>query len=194
MIGALAKSLPVDAVVANDAGNFSAFLHQHWIYRTPLCQVAPTSGAMGYGVPAAIGAKLADPRRTVVGLAGDGGFTMSAMELETAVREEVDVMIVVLRNGLQGTIAMHQARSQGRLSGVDIAPLDVGMLAQSLGANGMTVTSVDELADAFDTAHRSPGVNVVDVVVDPEIISPNTTMTQLLAGHPRLPPPPARGQ
>jgi acetolactate synthase-1/2/3 large subunit len=183
VIDALAKTLPADAVIANDAGNFAAFLHQHWLYRAPHTEVAPTSGAMGYGVPAAIGAKLARPDRTVVGLAGDGGFSMTAMELETAVRENVGVMIVVMTNGLQGTIAMHQARHSGRLAGVTISPYQVPLLAQSLGAYGVAVTEPDELVDVFAETHRMPGVKVVEVRTDPEILSPSATLSGLLGRH-----------
>jgi acetolactate synthase-1/2/3 large subunit len=181
VIGAMADVFPADTVVTNDAGNFSAFLHQHWHHDAPLTQVAPTSGAMGYGLPAAIAVKLASPSRTVLGVAGDGGFTMSAMELETAVREEVDITMVVMRNGLQGTIAMHQARALGRLAGVDIGPMDLGTLASSLGAKGITVTDESSLRDAFKEALNTPGPVLVDVRTDPEVLSPSARLSRLLA-------------
>jgi acetolactate synthase-1/2/3 large subunit len=180
VIAAMIDVLPADTVVANDAGNFSAFLHQHWLYRAAASQIAPTSGAMGYAFPAAIGAKIAAPERTVVGLAGDGGFSMSAMEIETAVREGVDVTYIVFRNGLQGTIAMHQARSQGRLSGVRIGDMDVAGLAASLGARGFTVKAESDLRDALRAAVAVPGPSVVEVLTDPEIISPSSTLSALL--------------
>ena len=180
VIAAMADVLPADTVIANDAGNFSAFLHQHWLYRAAASQIAPTSGAMGYAVPAAIGAKIAAPDRTVVGLAGDGGFSMSAMEIETAVREGVDVTFVVFRNGLQGTIAMHQARSRGRLSGVRIGPMDFAGLAASLGAHGVTVAAESDLRDALREAVAVPGPSVVEVLTDPEVISPGSTLSALL--------------
>jgi acetolactate synthase I/II/III large subunit len=182
VIAAMADVLPADTVIANDAGNFSAFLHQHWLYRAAASQVAPTSGAMGYAVPAAIGAKIAAPDRTVVGLAGDGGFSMSAMEIETAVREGVDVTYIVFRNGLQGTIAMHQARSRGRLSGVRIGPMDIAGLATSLGAHGVTVAAESDLRDALRAAVAVPGPSVVEVLTDPEVLSPSTTLSALLGG------------
>jgi acetolactate synthase-1/2/3 large subunit len=180
VVHAMRETLPHETIVANDAGNFSAFLHQYWPYGAPVSEVAPTSGAMGYGVPAAIAAKLAAPDRTVVGVCGDGGFSMSAMEVETAVREGVDVTIVVMRNGLQGTIAMHQARGSGRLAGVRIGDIDAAALARSLGATGLTVTGEEELAPALEEALSTPGPVVVDVITDPETISPSATMSTLL--------------
>jgi acetolactate synthase-1/2/3 large subunit len=180
VVGAMREAFPDDTVVANDAGNFSAFLHQHWMYNSPLSEVAPTSGAMGYGLPAAIGAKLAAPGRTVVGVAGDGGFTMSAMELETAVREGVDITMVVFRNGYQGTIAMHQARQTGRLAGVKIGSMDLAGLARSLGAGGIRVDREEDLKPAFAEALELGGPVVVEVVTDPEVLSPTTRLSQLL--------------
>lgn len=181
VVSALAAAFPEDTVVANDAGNFSAFLHQHWLYTAPRSQVAPTSGAMGYGVPGAIGAKIAAPDRTVVAVAGDGGFAMSAAELETAVREDVDITVVVMRNGLYGTIAMHQARAFGRLSGIEIGELDIAGWARSLGATASTVTAEDELVDALAEARSVSGPSLVDVVVDPNVIAPGTTLADAMS-------------
>lgn len=179
-IDAMRKVLPADTVIVNDAGNFSAFLHQHWIYTAPFSQVAPTSGAMGYAVPAAIGAKIAAPQRTVVGVAGDGGFSMSALEIETAVRERVEVTVIVFRNGLQGTIAMHQARSSGRLSGVAIGDMQIATLAQSLGANGFTVTTEADLIPVLGAAQAMPGPSVVEIVTDQDVLSPGARLSDLL--------------
>ena len=114
VVACMAAELPREAVITNDAGNFAAFLHRFWRYEIPRSQVAPTSGAMGYAVPAAIGAKLAQPERPVVAVVGDGGMLMTGQELETAVRYGIDITVIVLSNGLYGTIAMHQARRFGR--------------------------------------------------------------------------------
>ncbi len=180
VVGAMLDVFPADTVVANDAGNFSAFLHQHWMYNAALTEVAPTSGAMGYGLPGAIGAKLAAPDRTVVGVAGDGGFSMSAMELETAVREGVDITMVVFRNGYQGTIAMHQGRHTGRLAGVKIGEMDLAGLARSLGAGGIRVETEAELKPAFTEALEVKGPVLVEVLTDPEVLSPGARLSQLL--------------
>jgi acetolactate synthase-1/2/3 large subunit len=181
VIAALAAAAPPDAVLTNDAGNFSAFMHRHWCFRTPGSQVGVANGAMGYGVPAAIGVKLAAPDRTVIGLVGDGGFLMTGLDLETAVRYDLDLTIVVFRNGLHGTIAMHQAREVGRLAGTDIGPVDFAGLARSLGAFAVTVKSESELKKAFEQALAHPGPAVVEVMTDPDLITPEARLSDLLA-------------
>ncbi|MGH3359450.1 MAG: thiamine pyrophosphate-dependent enzyme, partial [Nocardioidaceae bacterium] len=150
VIGALSEQLPDDAIVANDAGNFSVFGHRYWRFTHPRTQVAPISGAMGYAVPAAVGASLAAPDRTVVALVGDGGFLMTGQELETAVRCDVSPVVVVFQNRMYGTIAMHQARSIGRLAAVDIGGVDLEGYARALGA---TARSVSDQCDLDATLH-----------------------------------------
>jgi acetolactate synthase I/II/III large subunit len=120
----------------------------------------------------------------VVGLAGDGGFMMTGQELETAVGEQVDLLLIVFRNGLHGTIAMHQARSVGRLAAVRIGAVDVAEFAASLGAAGHTVDGEADLVPVLEEAHRAPGPSVVQVVTDPDVISPASTLSQLLRGAP----------
>jgi acetolactate synthase-1/2/3 large subunit len=176
VIAAMHQVLPHDVVVSNDAGNFASFLHRYWLYRHAFTQVAPCNGAMGYAVPGAIGAKLAAPHRSVVALAGDGGFTMTAMELETAVREQLDITVIVMRNGLQGTIAMHQARYDGRLAGVDIGNIEIADLARSLGAFGLKVSGTDDVAGALEQAYRTPGPAVLEVLTDPQLIAPTSVL------------------
>lgn len=174
--------IPSDAIITIDAGNFSAFLHQYRRFVFPRTQLAPTSGAMGYAVPAAIAAKLAEPHRTVVGVAGDGGFLMTGNELETAVRYMLDLTIIVFRNGLLGTIAMHQGRSFGRLSGSDIGSVDLAAFAEALGARGLTARSPDDLYPALEEALATVGPVVVDVITDSNRISPTTMLDSLLTG------------
>ncbi|BBL79846.1 acetolactate synthase I/II/III large subunit [Rubrobacter xylanophilus] len=178
-VAALRAAVPGDAVVANDAGNFSLFLHRHWSYDHPRTQLAPANGAMGYGVPAAVAAKLADPGRCVVAVCGDGGFLMSGQELETAVRYGLPVLVVVLRNGLHGTIAMHQLRSLGRTAGVEIEGVDLAAYAHSLGARGYTVGEEGELEPVLREALASGEAALVDVMTDPEIITPESRLQDL---------------
>jgi acetolactate synthase-1/2/3 large subunit len=179
VIGALREVLPGDAILTNDAGNFSTFVHRYWHYNEARTQLAPTNGAMGYGVPAAVAAKLAAPGRPVVALVGDGGFLMTGQEIETAVRYGVPITVVVFRNGMHGTIAMHQTREMGRTAGVEIGDVDLAGYARSLGAAGHTVRDPDELAPAFERALASDVVALVDVVTDPDIISPAARLSEL---------------
>ena len=179
VVGAMREALPEDALLTNDAGNFSVFIHRYWRYNHPSTQLASTSGAMGYGVPAAVAAKLAAPDRTVVACCGDGGFLMTGQEIETAVRYGAAFTVVVFRNGLHGTIAMHQKRALGRTAGVEIGEVDLAGYARSLGAEGHTVRDPDELAPALKAALASEGVTLLDVVTDPEIISPSMTLSEI---------------
>ena len=182
VIVALQEVLPEDAILTNDAGNFSGFLHRYWRYNHPRTQLAPANGAMGYGVPAAVAAKLAAPERHVVALAGDGGFLMSGQEIETAVRYGTPILVVVFRNRMHGTIAMHQARELGRTAGVEIGDVDLAGYARSLGAAGHTVRDPDELVPTLEEALASESVALVEVVTDPDIISPSALLSEL-AGH-----------
>ena len=179
VVGVLRRVLPEDAVLANDAGNFSVFLHRYWRHDHPRTQVAAANGAMGYGVPGAVGAKLAAPERKVVALCGDGGFLMTGQEIETAVRYGVGITVVVFRNGMHGTIAMHQARDVGRTAGSEIGPVDLAGFARSLGATGHTVTDPGDLEGALQDAVTDEGVSLVDVVTDPDLISPTARLSEL---------------
>jgi acetolactate synthase I/II/III large subunit len=179
VIAALQEVLPEDAVMTNDAGNFSGFLHRYWRYNHPRTQLAPANGAMGYGVPAAVAAKLAAPERRVVGCCGDGGFLMSGQEIETAVRYGTPILVVVFRNGMHGTIAMHQAREMGRTAGVEIGDVDLAGYARSLGAAGHTVRDPDELVPTLEEALASESVALVEAVTDPDIISPSARLSEL---------------
>jgi hypothetical protein len=159
--------MPEDVLFTNDAGNFSGFLHRYWRYNHPHTQLAPANGAMGYGVPAAVAAKLAAPERCVVALAGDGGFLMTGQEIETAVRCGTPILVVVFRNGMHGTIAMHQAQEMGRTAGVEIGEVDLASYARSFGASGILERDPEDLAPALEEALASDSVALIDVVTDP---------------------------
>jgi acetolactate synthase-1/2/3 large subunit len=181
VIAAIGEVFPPDVVLVNDAGNFSIFAHRYWRFSHPRTQVGPTSGAMGYGVPGGIGAKLADPTSEVVVLAGDGGFLMTGQELETAVREEVPFTTVVFRNGLYGTIALHQARAFHRTAGVDIGEVDVAAVARGYGAEAWTVSEEDELTSALAEARACGRPAVVDCLIDPDVLSPSDRLSTFLS-------------
>lgn len=183
VMGALQRTFPPSTVMTNDAGNFSVFGHRYWRFTEPATQAAPTSGAMGYAVPAAVGAQLARPDAHVVALAGDGGFLMTGQELETAVRHELPITVVVFRNGRYGTIALHQARRVGRTAAVDIGEVDVAALARAYGAEAWQVTDRADLDDALTAARDCGRCAVVDVVVDPDVLTPAARLSELLDGE-----------
>jgi acetolactate synthase-1/2/3 large subunit len=166
-------------VVVNDAGNFSVYLHRQWVFREPRTQAAPISGAMGYAVPAAVGAALARPDRPVLGVAGDGGFLMTCSELETAVRLGVGVKLLVLQNGLYGTIAMHQAGSGRPVSACDISAVDIAGLARALGAHAVACDDEAGLPDAAAELVRHDGPAVLVVRTDPDVIAPGRSLAAM---------------
>ncbi len=179
VVEAMTEVVPADAIVTSDAGNFSIALHRFWRFRFPHTQLAPTSGAMGYAVPAAVAAGLVRPGQLAVAVVGDGGYLMTGQEVETAVRYGAKVVVLAVRNGLYGTIAMHQARTFGTTWGVDIGPVDIAAHARSLGAAGFTATDSASLREALVAAVGAPGPAVVDVVVDPDAITPTATLSAI---------------
>jgi acetolactate synthase-1/2/3 large subunit len=174
------EHLPADTVFTNDAGNFAVFCHRYWSFDHPHSQLGPTSGAMGYAVPAAVGAQLAAPERRVVALVGDGGFLMTGQEIETAVRTGAPILVVVFVNRLYATIALHQARRMGATAAVDIGPVDIAAYGRSLGATAWSVRAPGELDEAFAAATKHTGVGVIAVYTDPDVLSPTATMSGLL--------------
>ena len=169
-----------DAIVTNGAGNFSAWVHRFWRWHDYPTQLAPTSGAMGYGVPAAIAAKLVAPDRTVICFAGDGDFLMSGQELATAAQYELPIIVLVVNNGMYGTIRMHQERHYpGRVVGTDLVNPDFAAYARAFGAYGATVTKTAQFADALEAALGAGTSALIELRTDPEAINPRTTLTKL---------------
>lgn len=184
VVTAMREHLPPDTVFTNDAGNFAVFCHRYWSFDHPHSQLGPTSGAMGYAVPAAVGAQLAAPNRRVVALVGDGGFLMTGQEIETAVRAGAPILVIVFVNRLYATIALHQARRLGATAAVDIGPVDVAGYARALGATAWSVTDPADLDRSFAEAVAHDGVRVLAVYTDPDVLSPTATMSGLLDGRP----------
>lgn len=173
----LRETLPDDAIVTNGAGNHTQWLHRYYHYRRFGTQLAPTSGSMGYGLPAAVAAKLRYPERTVVCVTGDGCFQMTGMELATAVQCNAAVLILLFDNGMHGTIRMHQERSfPGRVMATDLVNPDFCALAQAFGAFGETVASTDEFEPAFRRAAAAERPALIHIETDPDIISPTATL------------------
>ena len=183
VVAALHRTVPPDTVVTNDAGNFAAFLHRYWRFGPGVAQLAPANGAMGFAVPAAVGAACVDPRRPVLAVVGDGGALMTGQELETATRLGLHVVVVVFQNALYGTIAMHQARELGRTAAVAVHDVDFASWGRGLGARACTVSTGADLDAALADAFAHPGPALVAVRTDPDVISPTDSLGDLVAAH-----------
>lgn len=172
--------LPADAILTNGAGNYSAWLHRFYQYRSFRSQVAPTNGSMGYGVPAAIAAKLTAPQRMVVCFAGDGCFLMSGQELATAVHYGANAIFIVVNNGMYGTIRMHQERNYpGRVSGTALTNPDFVVLAHAYGLHGEFVDTTAAFAPAFERAVASCRPALIEIRVDPEALTPRMSLSEI---------------
>ncbi|MFC3712371.1 thiamine pyrophosphate-dependent enzyme [Sphingoaurantiacus capsulatus] len=168
-----------DAIFTNGAGNFASWLHRFHQHRRFGTQLAPTSGAMGYGVPAGIAAKIMYPAREVITVAGDGDFLMSAQELATAARYGANVIILVVDNAQYGTIRMHQARDfPGRQSGTALTNPDFAAFGRSFGAFGATVERTEDFAEAFAAARAAGTPAVIHLKTDPDEIAPGRRLTR----------------
>ena len=179
----LRERLPPDAIVTNGAGNFTVWLHRFYTFRSYRTQLSPCSGAMGYGVPAAVAAKVLHPERIVVCVAGDGDFLMSGHELAAAAQERAPIVVVLANNAMYGTIRMHQERQfPGRVHGTDLVSPDFVALAEAYGAHGELVERNEDFAAAFERALEADRPALVELRVDPEAITPQTTLSAIRAG------------
>ena len=170
----LATQLPVDTLIANGAGNFTVWVHRFFTYKRPHTELAPTSGAMGYGFPAAVAAALRFPDRLTVCVAGDGDFLMYPQELATAAQYGARLLVLIANNGMYGTIRMHQERRfPGRVSGTELASPDFVGLAQSFGAYAERVDTTEGFAPALERALAAPRSAVLELRVDPNLITPD---------------------
>jgi acetolactate synthase-1/2/3 large subunit len=182
VIGWLAGNLPDDAIITNGAGNYAAFLHRYYRWRQYGTQLAPTSGSMGYGLPAAISAKIAYPDRTVICLAGDGCLQMTVNELSTAAQYGANVIVIVANNGRYGTIRMHQERHYpARVSGTELFNPDFPALARAYGGHGELVTDGRDFAAAFARARSAGSLAVIELKLDSEALTSGATLTQIRA-------------
>lgn len=176
----LESVLPQDAIICNGAGNFATWMHRFHRFRRFNTQAAPTSGSMGYGVPAGVGAKSVFPDREVIVWAGDGDFLMHGQEFATAVQYDLPVVVVILNNGIYGTIRMHQEREYpGRVSGTSLKNPDFAAYARAFGGHGETVESTDAFAPAFERARASGKPAIIEIRLDPEAITPARTLTDI---------------
>ncbi|WP_407521166.1 thiamine pyrophosphate-binding protein [Methylobacterium oryzisoli] len=176
----LREALPADAILCNGAGNFATWVHRFWPFRAFDGQLAPTSGSMGYGVPAAVAAKRLLPERTVVAVAGDGDFLMSGQDFATAVQYDLPIVVIVVDNGMYGTIRMHQEREYpGRVFGTALRNPDFAAYATIFGGYGERVTRNEEFPAALARALASGLPAILHCPIDPEAITPTTTLTAL---------------
>ncbi len=176
----LNEHLDEDAIVCNGAGNFSSWANRFYRYRSYGTLLGPTSGSMGFGLPAAVAAKLTEPERTVVAFTGDGDFLMTGQELATAVQYGANIIVLVGNNAMYGTIRMHQERDYpGRISGTDLVNPDFAEYARAFGAHGETVEKTEDFAPAFEAAVKSGKPAVIEIRIDPEAISPTATLSGL---------------
>ncbi len=174
----LIHALPPDSIVCNGAGNYASWVHRFYSFTRYGTQLAPTSGSMGYGLPAAVAGKLACPEKTVVAFAGDVCFQMTMQEFGTAVEFGVAVILLVVDNGMFGTIRMHQEQNfPGRVSATDLISPDFAALAACYGAFGATVENGKEFPDAFARAIESKLPSLIHIKTDPDALTPTLSLS-----------------
>ena len=180
----LAETLGDDAIVCNGAGNYATWVHRFFPFRRFATQAAPTNGSMGYGTPAAVAAKAMFPQRQVIAFAGDGCFMMNGQEFATAMQHDLPIVVIVVDNGMYGTIRMHQEREHpGRVSGTALSNPDFAALARAYGGHGETVKRTADFAPAFARARAVGKPALIHILLDPEAITPTRTLSDIRAGR-----------
>jgi acetolactate synthase-1/2/3 large subunit len=180
----LRDTLPADSVICNGAGNYTLWVQRFYQYRGLRTQLAPASGTMGYGLPAAIACKLAHPQRTVVSFAGDGCFLMTSQELATAVQYGANVVVVVVNNGMYGSIRMHQERHYPeRVVGTELFNPDFAELARVYGVHGEVVEHTDAFEPAWQRALAAGKPALIELRISPEALSPRASVSSVRAAH-----------
>jgi len=181
----LRERLPDDAILTNGAGNYTVWCHLYYVFRRYRTQLAPCSGAMGYGIPAALAAKVVFPKRTVVCVSGDGDFLMSGHEFAAAVQEKLPIVVLVVNNGMYGTIRMHQERLfPGRVVGTELVNPDFVGWARAFGAYGELVVRSKDFPDALERALGQDRPALLELRVDPEAITPRQTLSEIRSTAP----------
>ena len=176
----LATSLPKNAIITNGAGNYATWIHRFWKFSEYGTQLAPTSGSMGYGLPAAVAAKMAFPNKTVIAFAGDGCFQMTMQEFGTAVQAKAAVVVLVIDNGMYGTIRMHQElHFPDRISVTNLVNPDFCALAKAYGAFATQVTNSDQFPQAFSAAVAAKKPALIHIKLDPQALTPSKTLNQI---------------
>jgi acetolactate synthase-1/2/3 large subunit len=183
VVAHLRDALPADAILTNGAGNFSGWVARYFQWRRFGTQLGPQSGAMGYGVPAALAAQLLHPDRLVIAFAGDGDFQMYGQELATAVAEGLPILVIVVNNGTYGTIRMHQERRfPARVIATDLANPDFAGLARAYGAHGERIEHAAEFPAALERARTAGGPALIELITDPEALTPSASLSEIREG------------
>ena len=183
MVRWLRSQLPDDAILCNGAGNYATWVHRFHRFNKFATQLAPTCGSMGYGLPAAIAAKLQHPDAPVVCFAGDGCFMMHGQEFATAVQYGLPILVILIDNGMFGTIRMHQERRYpGRVSATALRNPDFAAYARAFGGHGERVETTEDFAPALRRALDSGLPAILHCLLDPEAITPTTTLSRLRQG------------
>ncbi len=181
-VKAMREAMPANTIICNGAGNFSGWWHRYWRYGVMPTQLAPTSGTMGYGLPAAVAAALRFKDRPVVCVAGDGDFLMNGQELATAAQYGSDLLVILVDNGAYGTIRMHQERDYpARVSATELANPDFVKLAEAFGGWAELVDATEDFAPALEEALNRKGIRLLHCITDVEVISNQTTISALHA-------------
>ena len=182
IVGWLSDNLPENSVITNGAGNYTVWVHRFFRYKQYATQLAPQSGAMGYGVPSGVSAGIRHHDRVVVSFSGDGCFQMNCQEIGTAVQHHAKVIFIVVNNGMYGTIRMHQeTHYPKRKSATDLVNPDFAAFARAYGAHGETVTKTGDFEAAFERCRAVTGPSLIELVIDPDAVLPTTTLSEIQA-------------
>jgi acetolactate synthase-1/2/3 large subunit len=173
----LREALPADTILCNGAGNYAAWIHRYYRFRQFATHIAPTSASMGYGMPAAVAMARLYPDRLVLSVNGDGDFLMNGQEFATAVQYRLPIVTIICDNGIYGTIRMHQEREYpGRAIATELRNPDFAAYAKAFGGAGFTVERTEDFPAAFNAARACGLPSIVHVKVDPDAITPSTTL------------------
>jgi acetolactate synthase I/II/III large subunit len=179
-VATMRDALPAETIICNGAGNFSGWWHRYWRYGPMPTQLAPTSGTMGYGLPAAVAAAIRFKDRPVVCVAGDGDFLMNGQELATAAQYGADVLVILVDNGAYGTIRMHQEREYPeRISATELRNPDFAALARAYGGSAEAIERTEDFAAALGRALHRRGIRLLHCKTDVEQISNATTIATI---------------
>ncbi len=182
IVAYLSRRLPPKSIITTGAGNYTAWVHRFFQFSSPCTQLGPISGAMGYGVPAAVAAKLVHPERMVVSFSGDGCFLMNGQELATAMHYGLDPIFIVVNNDMYGTIRMHQERHfPGRVYGTSLTNPNFADYARAFGAHGEVVERTEDFAEAFERVLKAEQPALIELRIDPEAIIPEKRLSEIRA-------------